>query len=103
MTSKTSLSKKDSVSSDSTAEVPEEIPSEQQQSPDSNQASFPTYGSVSKSAKSLNGIPDSRLPDSKLEERDETESTADDISMTEHTQSSMVLDLKRLKKKASEE
>ena len=46
---------------------------------------------------------DSRVESSKRQEVDEGESTADDVSMTEHTQSSMIVDLKKLAKKSSEQ
>ena len=46
---------------------------------------------------------DSRVESSKHEEAEEGDSTADDVSMTEHTQSSMIVDLKKLAKKSSEQ
>ena len=90
----------DSRSFDSTAEVPEDIPETQQQSSETKDDSFPTYSGAEKTIKSST---ESQNESSKLEDREEGESTADDVSVTEHTQSSMIADLKRLKKKASEQ
>ena len=78
--------------------MPEDLASSaQQQTPVSKDASFPTYSGGDKTS------PESQLESSKPDDREEGESTTDDVSVTEHTQSSMIVDLKKLKKKASEQ
>ncbi|XP_065067788.1 centrosome-associated protein 350-like [Rhopilema esculentum] len=84
-------------SAETTAEVPEEIPTEVH--PATDGGSFPTYTNATQSPKMSDASPESHTSS----RQEEAESTADEVSITEHTQSSMVTDLKKLRKKASEQ
>ena len=77
--------------------MPEEIPSAHQHSPDTKEPSFPTYSGGGKTSS------DSRLKSSITQKVEEGESSTEDVSITECTQSSMIVDLKMLAKKASEQ
>ena len=89
--------KQDSKSSVPRTEVPEESPSTHQLSPDTKDASFPTYSGGDKTS------PDSHLKSSMTQKLDEGESSTEDVSITEHTHSSMIVDLKMLAKKTNEQ
>lgn len=111
---KTQSPSKENFSFDSTGEIPEDIPSEQQHSPElSAESSFPSYSArslqgarktVSQGPPATQSQGTSRSLSSKGLKSPgvDTRQSEEDVTISERTETSMMVDLHRLKKKASE-